>query len=121
MRTLLLAILVVEAALGLSIMRARRFREIAESHLAILEESLAYRYACLGPFFREFTWHCEMQQKYEYAEDHPWLPVFPDPPKPELYGKAAIPSEPGRPFAASTLVEDDDPSRPLPPLPVTIR
>ena len=32
---------------------------------------------------RRSRWRSAMERKYLWAADHPWLPVLPDPPKPE--------------------------------------
>ena len=39
------------------------------------------RYIALIPTFVEY--HAELRRKYEYAARYPWLPIEPDPPKPE--------------------------------------
>lgn len=33
-------------------------------------------------------YHYDMAEKYEFAADHPWLPVLPDPPQPAIPSKA---------------------------------
>jgi hypothetical protein len=54
--------------------RAIRFSEWANEHSV-----RAQMYG--GPeISRHARHHLEMEKKYRYAADHPWLPVAPDPP-----------------------------------------
>lgn len=125
MRTLLLAVLLAGVASYVFIVRARRFREVAESHR---NDPYRLYYCWWGPSWasRRAEWSGEMQQKYEYAAAHPWLPVLPDPPMPGPDGRIQDAISPNAgvlgehdPFPeAPPFVEgDDDPFRPLPPLP----
>jgi|SRR5215467_5754768 len=75
--------------------RKERFGRIARRHWHAVELSSLVGHAdMLGtPRFpretfalrrkRVIDWHREMARKYRGAARHPWLPVEPDPPKPE--------------------------------------
>jgi hypothetical protein len=45
--------------------------------LIVINRSSAHR----ANRYRDY--HAQLRIKYDYAADHPWLPVSPDPPRPE--------------------------------------
>jgi hypothetical protein len=124
MRKLLVAVLIAGIASYVFIVRARRFREIAESHR---KDPYRLYFPCFGPswIWARFAWGDAMLKKYEHAADHPWLPVLPDPPMPgpadavrePINPTAGPPIEVELPSAVSSSIDDNDPFRPLPPLP----
>jgi hypothetical protein len=79
--------------------RRERFEELAGEH----KEQILFRWECLDvlekatfrvddeeSWLRYFAWerqitrwHRQLYNKYEHAARYPWLPVWPDPPKPE--------------------------------------
>jgi hypothetical protein len=128
MQTLLVAVLVAGIASCVFVVRARRFREIAESHW---KDPYRLYFPCFGRswVWEHIAWSDAMLQKYEYAATHPWLPVLPDPPMPGLADVVRGPIDPNAgppievdlPSALSSSIDDNDPLPPLPPLPRAAR
>jgi hypothetical protein len=93
-RTFMIAVAVLGIALaGLQRMdqRMQRLRALARDHLQRgvvnrlkLEGSVAHRAANADTekYRIRAEYHHTLNQKYEYAARHPWLPVSSDPPEP---------------------------------------
>jgi hypothetical protein len=87
-RRLMGSVAMVGVVLGISIERHQRFGKIAAHYRSEFEELPS-----ITPYehFMSFTerdnrrleWLFAMSAKYERAARYPWLPVGPDPPKPE--------------------------------------
>jgi hypothetical protein len=93
-RRLMVAIAVVALALTL-VVRAGRFRRLADYHLREsrmliihpLKDGTELRVATADdgrriPYGRH-KWHRQLWAKYSAAARSPWLPIAPDPPMPE--------------------------------------
>jgi len=89
-RRLMAAVAVVTVVLGIVSgvrRRAERFRMIAAYHQSSYHfTSLinpSWNAAKEAKAIAKNNWHGNTTMKYDYAADHPWLPVAPDPPEPQ--------------------------------------
>jgi hypothetical protein len=62
--------------------RSQRYGRISTNYA--MAKFLWYGVTCSPLSTNKAKWVEDMQKKYEYAAAHPWLPVEPDPPEPEL-------------------------------------
>ena len=83
------AVVAVACAATIALMeRSRRFAHIARHHAGALPV-ISYVDIVSGDETRlswgrcVTSWHAQMAKKYQYAARYPWLPVEPDPPRPE--------------------------------------
>src|SRR5258708_7504901 len=82
-RRMMIAVGIVAVTLGIFAERRARFRRIAAAHRAEGDAVGVGPFAHVGykALRAQFNW--SLARKYEYAANHPWLPVAPDPPVPK--------------------------------------
>ena len=78
----LFAVVAVAVAVGWRIkLRGDAFRKTAGEHWKSAARAKAVYRDAAGPIV---AYHRSMGEKYDYAAEHPWLSVEPDPPQPLL-------------------------------------
>jgi hypothetical protein len=86
LRTLMLAVAIVAAAIDL-VARRERFRMKASRHTFQAHEGATvislHRAGLSERLTPRGRWHRERAREFERAAARPWLPVAPDPPEPE--------------------------------------
>lgn len=100
-RGLMAGVAIVGVVLGVMIERQNRFRRLASCHQAECKRLLNLGVILFAgseddPVVRRVEWHYPMQLKYERAARSPWLPVAPDPPRPEYLDRPFTPRVPER-------------------------
>lgn len=107
-RRLMIAVAVIAILLGVGAglqRRREKFRAIADSHR---DEWNGFYSGSLDDIWRQSArnqYHRTMQDKYERAARHPYLPVEPDP--------SAPPPEPPDPNAEDEVMPPDESSLPI--------
>ena len=85
-RRLMIAVAVAGVGLGL-IARRERFRRVADHHHRKVMDGIDtscnwYSSTAADDDAIRLDWHESMMLRYNFAADHPWLPLGVDPPEP---------------------------------------